>query len=425
MEDDTALKARRARKKRRIFSLLFVIACTLTVLIVGTYAWFIGVGVVNVSQFQISIAPAKSLEISLDGEHWYKKDQTLTITRDSVLGNAMGEGVPNAYSGNTNHWADPDVGNNGLSPVSTNGQVDNTVGRLIFYSKTSLTATRGGYRLISSRIDNYSVVSGTTIHDEDDSYVVFDLFLKNGNESNYNPVYNALDNEAIYLTRDSEVTAVTAGSETEDYGLANSVRVAFMQVGRVQTMDTSVANITGIDCATDTVPAGTTNFKDLNTGLCASVTPTIWEPNDKLHNSNLITYFAGVCKTKSVVGTEVTYSSTPCTALTNDTYYTTYVVNEEVENSDKVDIYDGYNGYTVPASYPIVASDTFTDTDKVVEGQDKEEFFSVAPNSITKLRIYIYLEGQDIDNYDYISNEFNIQINFGFTLDMFDPSFSE
>ena len=41
---------------------------------------------------------------------------------------------------------------------------------------------------------------------------------------------------------------------------------------------------------------------------------------------------------------------------------------------------------------------------------------------ITKVRVYLYLEGQDVDNYDLISLGKTIKINFGFTKDQFDLS---
>ena len=49
----------------------------------------------------------------------------------------------------------------------------------------------------------------------------------------------------------------------------------------------------------------------------------------------------------------------------------------------------------------------------------RKEFMSLAPNSITKVRVYIYLEGQDIDNYDFAQIGKAISINFGFTKQRF------
>ena len=44
---------------------------------------------------------------------------------------------------------------------------------------------------------------------------------------------------------------------------------------------------------------------------------------------------------------------------------------------------------------------------------------TLAPNSITKVRVYVYLEGQDVDNYDFASLGKKISINFGFTKERF------
>ena len=52
-------------------------------------------------------------------------------------------------------------------------------------------------------------------------------------------------------------------------------------------------------------------------------------------------------------------------------------------------------------------------------GLDRMEIFTLAPTSITKIRVYIYLEGQDIDNYDFASIKNKIEILFGFTKDRF------
>ena len=67
--------------------------------------------------------------------------------------------------------------------------------------------------------------------------------------------------------------------------------------------------------------------------------------------------------------------------------------------------------------------DYFTDTDK--NEADKKELFFISPNSITKLRVYVYLEGQDIDNYDLGVYGKQIKINFGFTKDKFGISGSD
>ena len=55
----------------------------------------------------------------------------------------------------------------------------------------------------------------------------------------------------------------------------------------------------------------------------------------------------------------------------------------------------------------------------MVADADRQEIFTLAPNSITKIRVYIYLEGQDVDNYDLVSLNKKINITFGFTKDKY------
>ena len=56
---------------------------------------------------------------------------------------------------------------------------------------------------------------------------------------------------------------------------------------------------------------------------------------------------------------------------------------------------------------------------KNYEGVDRPTFITLAPNSITKIRVYIYLEGQDVDNYDFASLGKKISVSFGFTKERF------
>ena len=52
---------------------------------------------------------------------------------------------------------------------------------------------------------------------------------------------------------------------------------------------------------------------------------------------------------------------------------------------------------------------------KNLTSTSRPTFMKLAPNSITKVRVYIWIEGQDVDNYDFASLGRKISINFGFT----------
>lgn len=405
-------KQRNKRKTRKIALLFFLTGLTAILLIVETYAWFVGTTTIKANSFEIGVSSGDAFEMSLDGSTW---KQELTITREQVLA-LEGATGDKAYTGHTNVWPDDNVG---LIPLSTNGVADPTAGgRLKLYGKSSLTATGGGFRLISTRIDNYSSSgSGGTLVSEGQGYVAFDLFIRNGTGVDYISTYNRADDEAVYLTTDSKVEVQKAGDVTDDYGLANSVRMAFVQIGRIASAGYTDGNAKSITCFAE----GGASENPGVTSLCnQDDNVTIWEPNDMTHHKDLVTYFNRVCKKKTAAvgeGTGFTYGEA-CTTLSESADVGTYVVTDNITSSDNVDVYDGLNGYEGSTKLSNIA--TFTDTMKAKTGAERPAFFYLAPNSITKVRIYIYLEGQDVDNYDLASNGKKIKVNFGFTKDQWD-----
>ena len=104
----------------------------------------------------------------------------------------------------------------------------------------------------------------------------------------------------------------------------------------------------------------------------------------------------------------------PCETL--DEYITTNAVAGEILATDYVDVYDvAYNKYPSTSQSLLKQVETFTDADKADTGVDRQTFMTLAPNSITKVRVYIWIEGQDIDNFDFASLGHSISLNFGFT----------
>ncbi|MDD3187233.1 MAG: DUF5011 domain-containing protein [Bacilli bacterium] len=370
---------------KRIRSMIIVCTLTAIVLSVSTYAWFVGMRTVNVSSFDVQIASTDSLLLSLDGSSW---DTTVNISSDTY--NTA------SYVGNTNNW-----GGRGLIPVSSIGELDSAVSRMKLFEKASLTTTPGGYRLMASRVNNYA--NGDP---EQDGYVVFDLFVRNFSGNQYIQALNEADEEAIYLTIESAVIVADGG--VANTGIENSVRVAFAQIGRVSGFTTEAGTITGITCTSDASV----------TGICR--TAQIWEPNDRDHVSNAISWYDTSCLART--GTDVTLDASyagDCGTVIDGLAYPTYAVKEDIASSDNVDIYDGaaYNGYfpELEEDQMLYAYPYFTDSMKLLTGTERPTFMTLSPNSITKVRIYIYIEGQDVDNYDYASIGKKISVNFGFT----------
>ena len=405
------------KNKKKIRNLIILCSFCAIILAVSTYAWFIGMKTVNVSSFDIDIATTEGLFLSMDGTSWsYKLDAK----------NAQ------AYEGNVNTWAE-----NGLIPMSTVGDMDDTSSRLKLFEKGSLTTTKGGYRLLTSRVHNYETQNEKGNYIEGDGYVAFDLFIKNLSGTEYYTDNEPLNEEAIYLTTNSAVKVASTGQNGT--GIENSVRVAFAQIGRVKGDTTDATNITGITCSNVEAADG----KAQVTGICRSA--QIWDPNDTAHVQNAINWYETSCLKRKPEGTNVTDAAsydttlgdgakTNCATFTTTEAKPTYAISRALTIADNVDVYDGagYNSYensTVDyatyaqaedkSQYKLVDFPYFTDTMKNKKGTERPTFMTLAPNSITKVRVYVFIEGQDVDNYDFASLGKKISINFGFTKERF------
>jgi len=403
------------KHSRRVRNMVLSLAFTAIVLAVATFAWFIGTGTVHVDPFQVEVAVTEDLEISLNGVHWH---DSVSISEDShnqpafVFPTEMPAAKAAAsavYETHTNSW-----GGAGLVPKSSVGEIDPDVSRLMFFEKASLTPSGGGYRLIVSRTPNNVVDEG-----EVDGYLVFDMFIRNYTGRNYIPELDILDEEAIYLDVDSVVRA--SDPTLAVHGIQNSVRVAFAQIGRViGTTATEAADgnaaallIQGISCD---AAVGVTS-------IC-SRHARIWEPNETAHAQGAIDYYENACRPRLAnAGTPpaMVFGPGDCGDIEDGVFYPTYAFARENLGDDQrhlVDVYDGveYNGFTPDlVNGPLRIVDTFTDTDKVQPGVSRPPFMFLAPNSVTKVRVYVWLEGQDVDNYDFAAHGRNITLNFGFT----------
>ena len=388
------------KKKKRVLHLAVIFTFTAIVFGTATYAWFIGMRTVNVNPFEVEIAATESLQLSLNGVDW---SDTVSIN-SSNYSDPDGEGK---YASNTNTW-----GGRGLIPMSSIGIINNSTSRLTLFEKGSLTATSGGYRLMASRVNNDTTTP--------DGYVAFDLFIKNSSGSEYYSTDNILNEEAIYLTNDSKVTVGSSG--VANTGIENSVRVAFAQIGRVEATTTTASTIQGITCTTE---------GDV-TGICR--TAQIWEPNDTNHVADALNWYNTTCKARTGASTNESASySGSCGTVVDGQAYPTYAIGKEITAMNAVDVYDGtaYNSYatsiadtetlatTADNGKYLYAYPYFTDTMKLKTGVERPTFISLAPNSITKVRVYIYIEGQDIDNYDFASIGKQISVKFGFTKERF------
>ena len=379
---------RNRNQEKRVKKLILTTGLFAVLLVASTYAWFIGMQNVAVSAFDVKIKAIDGLSLSVDGDKFSEEVTISKANYDSVF-----------TTNNQNVWGD-------LIPMSSVGIVNNTTSKLVLYEKASLTATDGGYRIMASQVEN-------TADKEGEGYVAFDLFIRNLSGEEYYTDYNPLNEEAIYLTTDSAVTVAAAGATTvgdeegvAGTGIENSVRVGFAQIARVEADVTDQDTLTGLNCQ------GGTGV----TVICNERVAQIWEPNDNVHVKNALNWYDKSCKGRTASG----YAG-KCATLSEDGIYPTYAISTVIDDKvTTVDVYDGeaYNGYTGSGTY-LLAYDYFTDSEKNLKGESRPTFMTLAPNSITKVRVYVWIEGQDIDNYDFAQLGQAITVNFGFTKEKF------
>lgn len=407
-------KERLQRRRKRAEKIIFLIGITAVIFVVATYAWFIGTTQITVSNFTLNVKSGDGLELSLDGKTF---DTSVTISKEIIDAlKTEGTGTYLAENGNKNYWTEE-----GLEPISTVGEMDTTNSVLKLFNKTSIATLTGGYKLRSNLIENGTAETG--------GYVAFDLFIRNKSGEGYIEEFNHANDEGVYLIGDSEVKMVANGEDptaTGGDGVQNSIRLAFMQIARIDMTETDKSKVQNMSCTTSTgvtplcAVTAPTGFDSTGRGL----TWNIWEPNNDQHIESAKTHYEAICKKRT---DENVYAADACEWVTED--QKTYAVRDTVDADDLVNVYDGHNGYA-GSTYSetniegkLVEMDYFTDTEK--NETDKKEIFYISPNSITKLRVYIYLEGQDVDNYDLGSYGKLIQINFGFTKDKFGISGTE
>lgn len=413
-------KNEQKNKRKSISYLVFVIALTAILLVMSTYAWFSTQRDVTITGLTGEVKVAEGLEISLDAENW---GQTIDLA-DANLTETTGK-TYNAYTGNINHKPEDNI----LAPVSTTG--------FQYYTSTAVGETNRGQELqfysgeaTSTEVKNITAVNetNTTLKDYQagyPGYYAFDVFLRNNSRT-----ADADATDALQITKDSLCQILqTANADTntknEATGLQNGMRVAFaLYNGKGSTTD-SAATIIGA-----------------TTGSTATIkNVAIWEPNANYHVAYTQSYFSRktpqIIVTPSMItdlGTLNESATAPyytLDAITGDTtnkilrlgtqgVYNTYALNStSAENPGNVltDVYNhtvdttkvtlqktlktklkfADNNATKPENYNIVTTN-YQDRQLIVaDAATANTNFAIPANATVRVRIYVWLEGQDVD----------------------------
>ncbi|MBQ6494798.1 MAG: hypothetical protein IJI49_02220 [Bacilli bacterium] len=170
------------------------------------------------------------------------------------------------------------------------------------------------------------------------TYIAFDVFLR------------TTATKDLYLTNDSQI--FYNGNST---GTENATRVAFVVEGNVPD-GTNLGTIQGLF---------TTNTNNVY----------IWEPNYDTHTEN------GIENAREVYG--ITTTATGAEALSYDGIKTSFTEQIRIENA-KSTLYPNYFGEVNPRI-------------KTIKNNTAYQPLFTLESGITKVRIYMWLEGQDVD----------------------------
>lgn len=368
------------RNTRRLILLFLMLAVTGVLLTTTTYAWFTANETVTINTINVNVEAQNGIQISVDGTNWKSIIQTTDIT-----------GAIATYTGAVNQLP------TSLEPVSTINAA-NANGRLDMFYGVVDTNDNGDYILTSTPSVE---TNGTT-----GKFVAFDIFLK---------VNSGVQ---LYMTPTSGVTA-----DGDDSGIKNASRIAFITLGNYPDA-TALETVQGA-----------------NTGTASTV--RIWEPNYDVHTPEGVTYALqtyGVTTTaadatilpydgvKSTIirdnnvllgqAKSTEYSLTQdTTVVAGTTYYTrtganapyTYTeVTTPATNPKAAGYYISNAGFFDPVTITYQTPAAFTN------GEDDLEIFELE-EGITKMRVYMWVEGQDVDCNNSASGG-NIDYNIQFTI---------
>ena len=299
--------SKKSKRGASVKSSLLVLLLILILLISSTYAWFTANKNITISSLNVNVTASNGIQISTDAEKW----KTIISNEDITT---------NAYSGHINQLPTT------MAPVSTAKDV--LAGKLQLF-EGALTAGKSG---------NFELKATGPLQDTAGStgnYIAFDIFLK------------VNDRTEVFLTQGPDGAKVT-----DDKGLANAARVAFIDEGH----------------AADGQNANT--YTSLNNGSVAK----IWEPNNEVHKDEAKSNATGIL---GVVG--------PVQNVKLPTYGVAKAIDVAIP-ADQTQKDDGTNLKTV-------TNDISTPSSGVPESTS----LITLEAGITKVRVYMWIEGQDID----------------------------
>lgn len=367
--------------KRRLNSLILLVAFTAIMLIVSTYAWFSINKEVSITSLTGDVTAVEGLQISLDAKNW---SNTIDLSKLSIVD--TGITYPQGIS-NTN------VKPTTLTPVSTTGVVDTNSEKLPMFN---------------GKYDGNKGLSNITLQGETTGtgYYAFDVYLMNSSAST--------DPAALSLTSTSSVQIKENGDAAS--GLQNTVRVGLAKFNTTADVTDDQATIIS---KTYGVKSGEEGQEIWTLNKLADA--AIWEPNADKHVENIVIN-NNFLKLKDADKGSTTVTDS-INKFTDNMNLPTYALNKNSVGKTITDIYEwnAIPGESEEPKAPVLGKQLAVQTkaagitDKVAltSTSNASNAFAIAGNQITRMRIYVWLEGQDVDCTNYASHGGGITLSLG------------
>lgn len=258
------------------------------------------------------------------------------------------------YPAHTNQWAA-----NGFIPVSTNGIPNRNTSKFNVFETSGIMYARKDRERLNGFLRTR--LARENEPREYNSYLAFDVFIKNETGS---PV---ADN--LYFQDTTTIQAADENIDEEMLGLVNSFRIGIVRIGSVG-LKASVPEIQGITC----------------NNQCEQV---IFEPNSKNHTALAIDR-AAKHNLEVIDGIK----------------YPTYA---SIKAGSQIYVKNAIPG-------PSLDTEFFSLQNTRDENDFDTSLFQI-PDGITKARIYVWIEGQDVDSLETDSHGAEVEIGIDFTKD--------
>ena len=465
--------------RKRLNSLILLVAFTAVMLIVSTYAWFSAQKTVTLGGLEGKVNVAEGLEISLDAKYWsqeidfskykYQDDTQKSLKKVYAIADS---GTTSFNDGNMTAAAEHNIIPSELIPVSTTGNTGDGIGQ------TDMNMYRGKVtdsvkltdiiKVLQDTTSNsaYTTETATPAEHDYSGYYAIDFFLRNSSKVDTGEDILQLNSNSVFRLNN------TSGYST---GLQNTARVAFALYNSTestldedQTYEDAVQSVNVLANQQQILKA--TTLGENATGKATIKDVAIWEPNSSDHTQAIVDTYNGrttaatrlqfsqadtteysIADDATAPGTydylKLTGASIPTYALSSasvgKTYANLYNWDTDGDNASEDDdtawvaAYPGLaeqitlktektseSNYAISGGVKNLVSVTSPNTNKYTTGNPENTTtengvvnFKIPKAQVCRIRMYVWLEGQDVDTINQASHGGGVYLDVGLLKD--------